>query len=148
VRGKITLLYGGSTGGYAYNQNLGGAVFPSSPPWTPRLELKQLTDFQSTHRTVILTDGARMQLPWSGDPKLRLTENLYIQGPEDSFAAPGTHFRHGGVANAAFLDGHVEAIRPAGVPYPRHWSSEAGRLAREAPLDYIAPSSVETYRSY
>ena len=148
VRSKITLLYKGSTGGYAYNQNLGGAVYPSSPPWTPTLEMKSLVDFPTTHRTVIMTDGARLQLPWSGDPVLKLTENLYVQGPEDPFAAPGTHFRHAGIANAAFLDGHVEGLRPAGIPYPRHWSSEGGRMARLAPLDYIAPTSIETYRPY
>ncbi len=144
--GQVTLLYQGTTGGYAYNQNLGGAVFPSSPPWTPRMEMKRLAQFRTTHRTLIMTDAARMQLPWSGDPVLRITENLYLQGPQDSFASPGTHFRHAGVANAAFLDGHVEAVKPAGVPYPAHWSAEAGYLARQAPLDYIDTSSVETYR--
>jgi prepilin-type processing-associated H-X9-DG protein len=95
---------------------------------------------------VILSDGARVQLPWSGDPVLRLTENLYLQGPQDSFAAPGTHFRHEGVANAAFLDGHVEAIRPAGVPYPASWNAAAGALARQAQVDYLNAMSIDTYR--
>ena len=144
---QITLLYKGATGGYGYNQNLGGAVFPSSPPWTPRLELKRLVQFPSTHRTVILSDSARVQLPWSGDPLLRLTENLYIQGPQDEFASPGTHYRHAGVANAAFLDGHVEAIKPIGVPYPAHWPPAAGEMAKKAGLDYLSETSVPTYRA-
>ena len=32
-------------GGYGYNQNLGGAVFPSSPPYVARQELKTLASF-------------------------------------------------------------------------------------------------------
>jgi prepilin-type N-terminal cleavage/methylation domain-containing protein/prepilin-type processing-associated H-X9-DG protein len=146
VSSKITLLYKGSSGGYGYNQNLGGAVFPSSPPYTPRQELRTLASFATTHRTVIMTDAARLQLPWSGDPVMKLTENLYLQGPQDSFAAPNTHFRHNGVANAAFLDGHVEAVKPAGVRYPSSWSPAAGEMAAKAPLDYISTLSIDTYR--
>jgi prepilin-type N-terminal cleavage/methylation domain-containing protein/prepilin-type processing-associated H-X9-DG protein len=144
--GQVTLLYKGATGGYGYNQNLGGAVYPPSPPFVPRQVLKRLAEFPSTHRTLILSDSARVQLPWSGDPVLKLTENLYLQGPNDDFAAPNTHFRHAGTANAAFLDGHVEAMRPAGVPYPGHWPSQAGELARKAMIDYLGTTSIDLYR--
>jgi prepilin-type N-terminal cleavage/methylation domain-containing protein/prepilin-type processing-associated H-X9-DG protein len=143
---QITLLYKGATGGYGYNQNLGGAVFPTSPPFVPRQVLKRIAEFPSTHRTLILSDSARVQLPWAGDPVLKLTENLYLQGPDDAFAAPNTHFRHAGVANAAFLDGHVEAMRPAGVPYPGHWPPAAGELAKKNAIDYLGTTSVDLYR--
>ena len=71
-----------------------------------------------------------IQLPWSGDPVLKMTENLYIQGPNDSFAAPGTHFRHDGTANVGFLDGHVEGMRQVDAPYPSSWSAAAGAMAQ------------------
>ncbi len=148
VSPPMVKLYSGSTGGYAYNQNLGGAVFPSSPPWTPRQELKRLADFPSTSRTFVMSDGARIQLPWSGDPVLKMTENLYIQGPNDSFAAPGTHFRHDGTANVGFLDGHVEGMKQVDAPYPSSWSAAAGAMARKERVGYLAPTSVESYRPW
>jgi prepilin-type N-terminal cleavage/methylation domain-containing protein/prepilin-type processing-associated H-X9-DG protein len=144
----VFLLYQGTTGGYGYNQNLGGAVFPTSPPYIPRQELRTLASFPSTSRTVVLSDAARVQLPWSGDPELKLTENLYIQGPDDPFAAPGTHFRHDGVANVGFLDGHAEAMRPVDLPYPGWWGADAGHLARSNRVGYLAPGSVELYRPW
>ena len=148
VNPPITLLYKGSTGGYGYNQNLGGAVFPKSPPWTPRQELKTLANFPTTSRTVVLSDAARVQLPWSGDPVLRLTENLYLQGPDDDYASPGSHFRHDGVANVGFLDGHVEGMRRVDRPFPASWNQPAAHLARSNNLGYLSTGSVENYRPW
>ncbi|MGE3817952.1 MAG: DUF1559 domain-containing protein [Isosphaeraceae bacterium] len=148
VTPPITLLYAGSTGGYAYNLNLGGAVFPSSPPWTPRQELKVLAQFPATSRTLVMSDAARVQLPWSGDPVLKATENLYLNGPDDPFAAPGSHFRHMGLCNAGFLDGHVEGLRPVDRPFPASWNASAGALARKLGISYLHPSSVELYRPF
>lgn len=143
----ISLLYAGSTGGYAYNLNLGSAVYPTSPPWTPRQVLTTLVNFPSTSRTIVMSDGARVQLPWSGDPVLKATENLYLNGPDDAYAAPGTHFRHAGVANVGFLDGHVESGRQVDVPYPAGWDASAGALAKKVQIGYLSQSSVEQYRS-
>jgi prepilin-type N-terminal cleavage/methylation domain-containing protein/prepilin-type processing-associated H-X9-DG protein len=150
VSPPVYLLYSGSTGGYAYNLNMGSAVYPSTPPYTPVQVLKTLASFPSTSRTAVMSDAARVQLPWSGDPVLKITENLYLNGPDDSFAAPGTHFRHAGVANAGFLDGHVEAIKPVDVPYPASWASNpaAGALARQNKIGYLFPTSVEMYRPF
>ena len=144
----VTLLYSGSTGGYAYNQNMGGAVYPTSPPWTPHQDLKTLANFPTTSRTLVLSDGARIQLPWSGDPVLKITENLYLQGPDDSYAAPGTHFRHAGIANCGFLDGHVEGMRQVDVPFPSSWDAAAGAMAKQNHVGYVAPTSVEIYRPF
>ncbi len=135
----VTLLYTGSTGGYGYNQNLGGAVYPTTPPWTPQQVLKTLASFPTTSRTLVMSDAGRVQLPWSGDPVLKVTENLYLQGPDDAYAAPGTHFRHAGVANAGFLDGHVEAMRPVDVPFPASWDAAAGAMAKQNHIGYVAP---------
>jgi prepilin-type N-terminal cleavage/methylation domain-containing protein/prepilin-type processing-associated H-X9-DG protein len=146
VSPPVTLLYSGSTGGYAYNLNIGSAVYPTSPPYTPRQVLTTLASFPSTSRTVVMSDGARVQLPFSSDPVLKVTENLYLNGPDDPYAAPGTHFRHAGVANVGFLDGHVEAMKPVDVPYPASWSADAGALARKTKIGYLHTSSIELYR--
>ena len=142
----VTLLYAGSTGGYAYNLNIGSAVYPTSPPWTPRQVLTTLASFPSTSRTAVMSDAARVQLPWSGDPIMKVTENLYLNGPDDPYAAPGTHFRHAGVANVGYLDGHVEAMKPVDMPYPSSWNAAAGALARQTKIGYLNQSSVELYR--
>ncbi len=94
-----------------------------------------------------MSDAARVQMPWYRDPELKLTENLYLQGPQDDYAAPGTHFRHMGVANVGYLDGHVTGVKQVDPPYPKSWSIEAGALARKNKLGYITPSSFEGYRS-
>jgi prepilin-type processing-associated H-X9-DG protein len=39
-----------------------------------------------------------------------LTENWYLSCP--SYQFPNTHFRHGGLANVCFADGHLEAREP------------------------------------
>jgi prepilin-type N-terminal cleavage/methylation domain-containing protein len=85
---ELVLLYNGETGGYGYNLNLGSVDF-SGWPAPPVLRTKRLADFPSTHQVVVLTDAARISLPWSGDPVLKATESYYIMGPQDSSAARG-----------------------------------------------------------
>ena len=63
----ITQLYGGHTGGYAYNLNLGCTIYPP-PSYSPQVVTRNLAYFPSTSRTLVFSDSARIQLPWSGDP--------------------------------------------------------------------------------
>jgi prepilin-type processing-associated H-X9-DG protein/prepilin-type N-terminal cleavage/methylation domain-containing protein len=148
VRGQIELLYKGETGGYGYNQNLGAVDF-SNWPNPPVTVVKRLADFAATSRTVAFSDAARISLPWSGDPVLRATENFYIVGPQDSFAAPFTHFRHGGrVSNVSFLDGHVDSVAEVYVASPGHWDAAANALRQRVAIGYLSEKSVEMYRSW
>jgi prepilin-type processing-associated H-X9-DG protein len=145
-KGELKLLYQGETGGYGYNQNLGTVDF-SNWPQPPRLVTRTLGHFLSSHRTIVFSDAARIQLPWSGDPVLKATENFYLQGPQDAFAAPNSHFRHGGrMANVSFLDGHVEQRPEAFVPAPGHWPDSAKDLRRRMQIGYISDQSVDAYR--
>jgi prepilin-type N-terminal cleavage/methylation domain-containing protein/prepilin-type processing-associated H-X9-DG protein len=145
---QVTLLYEGATGGYGYNQNL-GLVDYSNWPNPPVLKKKLMADFPSTTRTICFSDAARVQLPWSGDPVLKVTENFYLQGPQDSFAAPNTHFRHGGpTAIVGYLDGHAEAKTEDFVASPSHWDSAANSLRQKVRIGYISAQSVEAYRPY
>ena len=104
---KVEFLYQGATGGYGYNLNFGYQDY-SNWPQPPTMITTNLASFLATSRTAVFSDSARISLPWSGDPVLRVTENFYIQGPQDPFAAPNTHFRHTATAVVSFLDGHVE----------------------------------------
>ena len=145
----ITQLYGGHTGGYAYNLNLGCTLYPP-PSYSPRVVTRNLAYFPSTSRTLVFSDSARIQLPWAGDPVLKATENMYLQGPEDYdlYTAPGTHFRHARVANVSYLDGHVDAFSPANVPLPSYWPQDAKDLAARLVIGYVSDRSVELYRPY
>lgn len=148
AKSQIEYLYNGATGGYGYNQNLGAVDF-SNWPSPPTTVVKRLADFAATSRTVALSDAARISLPWSGDPVLRATEAFYILGPQDPFAAPFTHFRHGGrVANASFLDGHVDSMSEAAVPSPVSFDAAANALRQKLGIGYLSDQSVELYRSY
>ncbi len=148
ANGQIEFLYNGENGGYGYNTNLGATDF-SNWPNPPVAVVKRLQDFFATSRTVVLSDAARISLPWSGDPVLKATETFYILGPQDPFPAPFTHFRHGGrVANASFLDGHVEAMSEAFVPSPGNWDAAANALRQKLGIGYLSATSIELYRSY
>lgn len=143
----VELLYQGASGGYGYNMNLGRVDF-SNWPAPPTVVTTTLANYQATSRTIVLTDAARISLPWSGDPVMRVTENFYLQGPEDSFAAPNTHFRHTGTATVAYLDGHVEQRTEEFVPSPSTWPTAANDLRAKIKLGYVSKTSVEAYRSY
>ena len=66
-------LYKGVNGGYGYNLNLGAADYSNWP--NVRAITKVMGNFPSTHRAIVLSDSARIQLPWSGDPVLKATDN-------------------------------------------------------------------------
>ncbi|MEX2176355.1 MAG: DUF1559 domain-containing protein [Pirellulaceae bacterium] len=161
---QIKQLYDGANGGYGYNQNLGSTIF-APPSWSPQATTRRLADFPSTSRTIVMTDAARIQLPWSGDPVLKATDTWYVMGPDDAAnasgqpdplnsAEPATHFRHTNVANVAYLDGHVEAKSEAGdapIPQaknPSHpgWNQAARDLRKKLRIGYVQKTSVEEYR--
>ena len=143
---KIEKLYKNATGGYGYNMNLGQVDFSNWP--NVKMVVMRLVNFPSTSRTIVLSDAARISLPWSGDPVLRFTENFYILGPQDPSTAPFTHFRHGGsVANVAYLDGHVEPKVEEFVASPSNWDQAANNLRQQMRLGYVSANSVDAYRA-
>jgi len=143
---KIEKLYKNATGGYGYNMNLGQVDFSAWP--SVKMVVMRMAQFPTTSRTIVLSDAARISLPWSGDPVLRFTENFYLLGPQDPSTAPFTHFRHGGgVANVGYLDGHVESRTEEFVASPASWDQAANNLRQQMKLGYISASSVDAYRA-
>lgn len=143
----IELLYNGATGGYGYNMNFGRVHWPWPSP--PQQIKQKLADFDATSRTIVFSDAARISLPWSGDPVMRVTENFYIVGPDDTYAppAPWTQFRHMDNAVVSYLDGHCENRTEEFVPSPSHWPQAANDLRKKVKLGYLSTASVEAYRS-
>ncbi len=108
----VTLVYGGTTGGYAYNADLADKRFAS---------------ISSTSRTLAFCDAVYL------NPDGTLQESTSLRGPGNK---PGqyqvadqpygfygfnfTAFRHtSGMALVAYLDGHVETVAfPDNVPDP------------------------------
>ncbi len=163
---NIVQLYNGANGGYGYNQNLGTALF-APPTWNATPMTRRLADFPTTHNTLVMTDAARISLPWSGDPVLKATDTWYVMGPNDAAntsgmpdplnnAEPATHFRHTNVANVAYLDGHVEAKSEDGealIPHaknPSHpgWDQAARDLRKKLKIGYVYKTSIDVYRPY
>ena len=146
----VVKLYNGGNGGYGYNQNLGTVEY-APPSFSPQVVVKDLAAFPSTSATVVMTDSARLQLPWPpGSGPSTATDNWYIQGPDDAiyFAAPGTHFRHLGTANVAYLDGHVEGRTDAGLAPPASWPQDAKDLRAKLKIGYVFNTSAPNYRPY
>jgi prepilin-type N-terminal cleavage/methylation domain-containing protein/prepilin-type processing-associated H-X9-DG protein len=143
---KIEKLYKDATGGFGYNMNLGQVDFSAWP--NVKMVVMRMAQFPTTSRTIVLSDAARIALPWSGDPVMHFTENFYILGPQDPSAAPFTHFRHGGgVANVGYLDGHVEPRTEEFVASPSSWDQAANNLRQQMKLGYLSANSVDSYRA-
>ena len=144
---ELVLIYTGENGGYGYNLNLGYVDY-SNWPNPPQQITTKLRDYASTSQTIVMSDSGRIQMPWAGDPVLKATENFYLAGPDDSYAEPGTHFRHNGaVANTAYLDGHVEAKSEIYVASPASYDAAANELRARLHIGYLSDHSIYAYRS-
>ncbi|TVP98670.1 MAG: DUF1559 domain-containing protein [Planctomycetaceae bacterium] len=78
------------------------AATPSRKPLTIKLAA-----VEQTSQTIAFTDAAQVRMVTFSPATFSFEENWLLEPPSRNF--PTTHFRHQGVANVAFLDGHVEA---------------------------------------
>ncbi len=110
---KYETKYDRATAGYAYNYKYCGPGV--NPDWSQSNPNKlsgpicyALRDFPATSNAIAFADAAVVQDfgPTAG----KLSETFYLEAPSGRY--PSIHFRHAGpVANAVFLDGHVQAMR-------------------------------------
>jgi prepilin-type processing-associated H-X9-DG protein len=111
----------GVTGGYAYNKAIGG---------------KQMVYF-ATSQTYLFSDSAGLSCNGSSC-SIQETDSVVAPTPLSAMSfgsvfQPFTHFRHIGLANMAFLDGHVESLTLASAPTDPSWP---------------APSAAQTIQLY
>lgn len=110
--GSFQLRFQGATSGYGYNY----VYLGSGPDWsTGNLTWVRLQQVTSTSQTMSFADCGRVDF-WDDPTTPILQENYLADPPSNQF--PNIHFRHNGVANVVFLDGHVDGMMPVdnGVP--------------------------------
>jgi prepilin-type N-terminal cleavage/methylation domain-containing protein/prepilin-type processing-associated H-X9-DG protein len=141
VAGQYQLRFQGATSGYGYNYMYLGAG-PSYP--TGVITWVKITDVNATSRTMAFADAGRIDY-WDDPANPVLQENYYVDPPSNQF--PGVHFRHMGVANVVFVDGHVETMTPVdnGVPMisasnPYGWSAAANEFRLKVLIDDLSPN--------
>ncbi len=79
---------------------------------------------RGTSATIAFADSANV--PYS-PPFDRLTENWYLSAPSQQY--PNAHFRHDGIANVCFADGHVENRTPTDNG-PPSWEDPVATVLR------------------
>ena len=115
---KFTYRFDVPVASYAYNDNFSN--------WDVAGEsIVSVSNRRGTSATVAFADSANV--PFS-PPFDKLTENWYLSAPSQGF--PNVHFRHDGVANVCFADGHVET-RTATINGAPSWESPAATVLRK-----------------
>ncbi|HOJ39391.1 MAG TPA: DUF1559 domain-containing protein [bacterium] len=91
--------------GYAYNATyIGGGYSVWNGQQDPPVKISRIV---KPSKTVLLADSA-IWSSWTNE----VIVNSYLRAPGDpSYFGPNVHFRHNGIANVAYCDGHVEAVR-------------------------------------
>ena len=117
----IQPLYQYATGGYGYNHRYLGPA-PENPSGT--LIRYRFGDIASTSATIAFADAAAVNYWTNPDPFAQ--ETPYLEAPYSQFTT--AHFRHSGVANVLFLDGHVENRPPIDNYSPSFETYEATLL--------------------
>jgi prepilin-type processing-associated H-X9-DG protein len=89
----------------------------------------KVVQVKSTFATVVFADSAGTWIdPWpTGNPIL--IEVPLIEPPSGSY--PSVHYRHLGVANVLYLDGHVEVNTPGTRNAPPVWEPASANVLRD-----------------
>lgn len=139
---QLATQYSGLTGGYGYNRCL-GTTYWVSPNWNqPRTIVRRMADFASTSGTFVFSDSALIST-W---PSPNAQEAYALASPYATLAGspqPTTQFRHStNLANAAFLDGHIETRSQVDFPDPAGWPAAASVLRKTLSIGYLSASNM------
>ena len=128
---RFALRFDVPVASYAYNDNFSN--------WDVAGELiVAVSNRRGTSATIAFADSANV--PFSA-PFDRLTENWYLSAPSQKF--PNTHFRHDGIANVCFADGHVETRTPTVNGAPSWEAPDATALRKKEIVWDIGTTDVE-----
>jgi prepilin-type N-terminal cleavage/methylation domain-containing protein/prepilin-type processing-associated H-X9-DG protein len=109
----IAKVYSGYTAGYAYNRHL-----TLEPGWPKPPVARKMLEFPSTSTTLMFAEVVQLQSSGTlQEPFGGYFGSPYVAGRAITMAAvTAGQFRFDGVANVAFLDGHVESRTPIQLP--------------------------------
>jgi prepilin-type processing-associated H-X9-DG protein/prepilin-type N-terminal cleavage/methylation domain-containing protein len=133
--GTIKKRYGSATSGYAYNYKYCGPWVVYDPvTWAAKWPVfHRLSDFPSTNSTIAFADAAAVADWPASDGSYNtgdLYETFYLEPPSGQY--PSVHFRHSGVANVLFLDGHVRPMTPTRNPMGPYTTAAVEAVREEA----------------
>jgi prepilin-type N-terminal cleavage/methylation domain-containing protein/prepilin-type processing-associated H-X9-DG protein len=115
---KFELRFNVPVASYAYNDNFS--------TWDVAGEtIVSVSNRRGTSQTIAFADSANVPFM---SPYTKLTENWYLSSPSQQF--PNVHFRHTGIANVCYADGHVETKIPTTSSNPS-WETAEGKALRQ-----------------
>lgn len=147
VPDQVTQVYKGQSGGYGYNRCLGGTYWVSPDFSTPIFYSKRFSDIDASSQTYAFSDSALIAT-WTSPPSAQESYSIaapnqsFVNGPNIGSAQPTTHFRHDGLANVAFIDGHVDCVSEVVVASPASWSAAANTVRATLKIGYLASTNV------
>ncbi|MSR60681.1 MAG: DUF1559 domain-containing protein [Planctomycetaceae bacterium] len=130
------------TSGYAYNHKYLGPGLGAAIDWMTGQVIPgkpinyRFADVMQSTQTIVFADAAAVYCNnWPTCTDNAFMETWYLEPPSNDF--PSVHFRHNGVANVAFLDGHVET-RPRSWVQPAPWNAAPQvQMMRDKQLGYV-----------
>jgi prepilin-type N-terminal cleavage/methylation domain-containing protein/prepilin-type processing-associated H-X9-DG protein len=142
--------YGIPASGYAYNGHY--LARPSGIEWpaptyapTPSREplARKLAAVTQTSQTIAFADSAQVRMVTFSPASFSFEENWLLEPPSHNF--PSIHFRHQGVANVAFMDGHVESRGHEyhiELPGSNYISAEQDALMQKHRLGFVSNGNL------
>lgn len=133
--------------GYSYNYRYLGPGLQSAVNWVdgtvdPRKPITfRFADVMQTTQTIVFADAAEVScVNWPTCSDLVVRESWYMEPPSGQF--PNTHFRHNGVANVGYLDGHVESHARSWVAPPSWVSANQVARMQQIQLGYVGDTDA------
>jgi prepilin-type N-terminal cleavage/methylation domain-containing protein/prepilin-type processing-associated H-X9-DG protein len=132
---RFTLRFNVPVSGYAYNDQGTSWCVAGNP-------IVFVVNGRGTSNTIAFADSANVPF---APPYDKLTENWYLSCP--SYQFPNTHFRHSGLANVCFADGHVETRTPTNNG-PPSWEDPQATALRMREIVWDIGSDDSQFGAY
>ena len=130
----VKIVYGGASGGYAYNAELANVRIVTVPATSRVLTFSDAVYLDAGG--VLIQESTALRGPGSGPSEYQVADQPY-----GFYGFNFTQFRHGGqVANVAYLDGHAETLRfDDAVPDPGFVSAGFVAARRKNLMGFASP---------
>ena len=113
------------------------ASYAMNDKYLPGKLVVLVSNRRGTSATVAFADSANLPFAMPG----KLTENWFLSAPSEQY--PNVHFRHDGLANVCFADGHVETRTPTINGAPSWEAADVTALRKLEKVWDIGTTDVE-----